>query len=257
MIEQILLTSSKHQSYRRAAQIVMLEFFGYDINKVDVIWALHRDYHSEQEVIDSFVEMGAKHVAEYPNKYAENHPYRSHSHSAMEAKARAFVRIIETGKNTIILEDDHYLIMQEPILSEKLKNLHECVSEKIGVVQLNNRGATRNSSDPYPIAKATDITRGCYRSSHTALYVTPYGAEKLLDFIRDPATREDIENALPKELGNEDWVFSVLHPEQFVFSSTYIQGDCIGLRYTRMGIDNRRTEENMQTLENILERFRL
>lgn len=249
MIAQIHIISCEHQSYRRAAQVVMLEYFGYDLDKVEVIWGLHLDYHSIDKVMQSFADMGVDRVKNITLK----HPTRHYGLSAQEAHVRSLTRIIETQKNTIVLEDDHYLIMPHGELYRKLENLEEVAN--IGVVQLQNRGKY-NDVPRKPVAGATDFMRGSCRSSHTALFITPYGAEKLLDFMRT-GKEFSMENGLPGELRNEPWVFSTLNPRQFIFSSKHIQGRGIGHLYTLHGVTHRRTYKSMQEDDEVIDKFRL
>ena len=258
MIEQVHIISCEHQNYRRAGQLAMLDYFNYNLNIVEVIWGMHRDYHSEEEIVQSFVQMGAKHVANYSKEFPSNHALRQWSLSSWEVHMRSLVHIVENQKKTIVLEDDHYLTMDRQALSEILHRLQKAIKTEIGVVQLQNRGKKLNHLPVQPIEGAEDFMHGSVRSSHTALFITPYGAEKLLEYLRDPKTPQSIENGLPRLLHDKKWVFSTIEPSHFVFPSRVLCGDCIGMKYTQHPeMTNRLTEENVQRNMSIIEKYKL
>ena len=266
MVERILIISCEHQPYRRAAQVAMLERFGYhthkarDWDRVDIIWGMHRDYHSEDAIIESYEQMGVMHVRGYKDTFPPEHPVRQHCESVCEAIARALVRVLETGENTIILEDDHYLVMRREALSERLSAL-DAVVGNVGVVQLHSQlnDTVKNDLPETPIVGAEDFIRGSVRSSHAATFVTPSGAEELLAYIRNPETPNSIENGLPRALHAEPWLYSVYYPkvDAYVFKSTYIQGESIAVIKTQRGLSNRRTPEQVAEQLHTIDYFRL
>lgn len=258
MIEQVHIISCEHQNYRRAGQLAMLDYFNYKLDMVEVIWGMHRDYHSEEEIVQSFVQMGAKHVANYSKHHPPNHSVRNWSNSVCEVHMRSLVHIVQNQKNTVVLEDDHYLCMDRRALSDKLHGLQKTVDTEIGVIQLQNRGKKANDLPIQPIEGAEDFMCGSVRSSHTALFITPYGAEKLLEYLRDPKTPQSIENALPRLLHDKKWVFSTIEPSHFVFPSRVLCGDCIGMKFTQHpNMKNRLTKEQVERNMSIIEKYKL
>ena len=181
-----------------------------------------------------------------------------YSLSNTETKMRALTRIIETEKNTIMIEDDHFLIIHRCKLLNKLQNLIEKADTPVAVVQLFPR--RRVTDHPVlPIPGAEDFEHGCYGQGHHMLFVTPFGAEKLLEFMRDPNTPLSIENGMAKYLHSEPWIYSVV-PEQkynFVQQLKCVQGNSIGTLLTQSGESIRRTDEQIERELGIIERFKL
>ena len=251
MIEQILIGSCEHQRYRRAAQLAMLEHFMYPIEIVEIIWGWHANYHDSSVYRDSLKNMGAK-------SFSARSLRHKYSLSNTETKMRVLTRIIETEKNTIMIEDDHFLIIHRCKLLNKLQNLIEKADTPVAVVQLFPR--RRVTDHPVlPIPGAEDFEHGCYGQGHHMLFVTPFGAEKLLEFMRDPNTPLSIENGMAKYLHSEPWIYSVV-PEQkynFVQQLKCVQGNSIGTLLTQSGESIRRTDEQIERELGIIERFKL
>ena len=251
MIEQILIGSCEHQRYRRAAQLAMLEHFMYPIEIVEIIWGWHANYHDMSVYRDSLKNMGAK-------SFSARSLRHKYSQSNTEMKMRILTRIIETEKNTIMIEDDHFLIIHRCKLLNKLQNLIEKADTPVAVVQLFPR--RRVTDHPVlPIPGAEDFEHGCYGQGHHMLFVTPFGAEKLLEFMRDPNTPLSIENGMAKYLHSEPWIYSVV-PEQkynFVQQLKCVQGNSIGTLLTQSGESIRRTDEQIERELGIIERFKL
>ena len=252
MIEQILIGSCEHQRYRRAAQLAMLEYFRYPISIIDVIWGWHADRHDPSTYRDSLEKMGGKSVSE------DTSPHVKYAQSNVEVKMRMLTRIVQTEKNTIMIEDDHFLIISRYELTEKLRNLIKKVDREVAVVQLFPR--RRVIDHPIePVLGAEDFEHGCYASGHHMLFVTPHGAEKLLELMRDPDTPLGLESGIPQYLNNEPWIYSVL-PERkrdFVKSLMCIQGASIGTLKTQTGIQRYRTDEQIKREAQIIEHFKL
>ena len=251
MIEQILITSCEHQRYRRAAQLAMLEHFMYPIEIVDVVWGWHADLHDPSTYRDSLRKMGAGY-------FNDNTPRFRYTQSNSETKMRILTRIIETGKNTIMIEDDHFLIIPKHELTEKLHNLIKKVETEVAVVQLFPR--ERVTDHPViPIPGAEDFEHGCYGRGHHMLFVTPYGAKKLLEFMRDPTTPLSIENGIAECLYNESWIYSVLPSQKrhFVKPLKCIQGESVGTLLTKSGESIRRTDDQIKREKGIIEHFKL
>ena len=250
MVEQILIGSCEHQRYRRAAQLAMLEYFRYPIEMIDVAYGYHADFYDTSIVIDSLKNMGMK-----PRPLTPRYKYNI---SVTELKARMLTRIIETGKNTIMVEDDHCLVISKYDLNNKLRNLTKKVDISPEVIQMYPR--KRNIDHPViPIPEAEDFEHGCYGGGHLMLFITPFGAEKLLEFMRDPKTPLSLENGMAKFLGNEPWIYSVV-PDQkrnFVKSLEYIEGESIGIMLTKTGQSIRRTDERIERSKRIIEHFKL
>lgn len=251
MIRQILIRSCEHQHYRRAGQLAMLDLFGYSLEIVDVVWGLHADYHSKEEIMESMLKMDA------PQKILQ---YSSsvYSFSADELMMRTLVRVQETQKNTLIIEDDHYLIMNRKLFEEKLRKLEKVVGKNFGVIQLQNRGQYTGKMPIVPIEGAEDFMRGSVRSSHTMLFVTPHGADMLLEYLRNPTTPMSIENGLPAFLYDKDWVFSTIEPEKFVHPSRVLHGESIGVKHTLdPNLKDRANQKSIDRHKHILEYYKL
>ena len=250
MIEQILIGSCEHQRYRRAAQLAMLEHFKYPIEIVDVVWGWHADLHDPSTYRDSLRKMGAGYFNSIPR-------YR-YTQSNAEVKMRMLTRIIETEKNTIMIEDDHFLIMPRHELLRKLQNLINKAGTPVAVVQLFPR--KRVIDHPVlPIPGAEDFEHGCYGHGHHMLFATPDGAKKLLEFMRDPNTPLSIECGMAKYLYNRSWIYSVVpsQKQHFVQSLNCIQGESIGTLLTRTSEDIRRTDKVIERQLSIIEKYKL
>ena len=250
MIEQILIGSCEHQRYRRAAQLAMLEYFRYPVEITDVVWGWHADYHDASVYQDSLKNMGVD--------YFSTSSRLRYSQSNTELKMRMLTQIVETGKNTIMVEDDHFLIMSKSKLNEKLRNLKRKAGTSVEVVQLFPRA--RVIDQPVlPIPEAEDFEHGCYGQGHLMLFVTSSGAESLLDFLRDSKTPLSLENGMAQCLYNQSWIYSVV-PDQkqhFVKNLDCIQGESIGTLLTKTGESIRRTEERIEKERSIIEHFKL
>ena len=251
MIEQILIGSCEHQRYRRAAQLAMLEHFNYPVEIVDVIWAWHADFHDPSTYIDSLEKMG---VGNYQHRY----PRDKYPLSNADVKMRMLTRIVETEKNTIMIEDDHFLIIPRDELLEKLCNLFRRARTKVAVVQLYPR--RRVIDHPVvPILGAEDFEHGCWGTGHHMLFVTPYGAEKLLECMREPKIPPSLENGMARYLNNKSWIYSVV-PDQkghFAQSLKCIQGESCGTLITKIGESIRRSDEQIKRELSIIEHFKL
>lgn len=252
MIDEILIISCEHQRYRRAANLAFLEFYGYELKIVDVIWGMHANEHTKEEINDSLHRMIGR---RYPERMDDKtHVY---AESAAEVYIRALAHITETRKNTLILEDDHFLTIEGTLLTQRLEQLNNAVGN-IGVVQLYSRGPKKSDRPEIAIPGAEHFMRGSVRSSKVCNFWTPTGAEKYLEIQKHTNGKISPENALYDF--NEDWIFSTLHPEQYAFSCGYIEGDSIGYYYaknTEPGKKARRTPRQMETAINTIERFKL
>lgn len=252
MIDQILIGSCEHQRYRRAAQLAMLEYHRYPLRIIDVVWGKHADYTDAAVILDSLRGMGAVSLRT-DLKYV-------YSSSNTELKMRMLHRIMETAKNTIMIEDDHFLIIDYKTLCKKIKRLSDRIGTELGVINLFPRGANRVSDQPViPIAGADDFEKGCWSSGHHMLFVTPYGAERLLAYMKDPTTpTTSLENAW-KHLLDKDWIYSAIPDKKrlFVKSLSCIQGKSIGTRLTETGQEIRRTADQMERQERYIEHFKL
>ena len=251
MIEQILIGSCEHQRYRRAAQLAMLEYFMYPINIVDVFWGWHADYHDASMYQDSLRKMGVDYFNDKTPRYR-------YTQSNVETKMRMLTHIVETDKNTIMIEDDFFLVMLRQELAQKLQNLIKVVDTSVEVVQLYNR--TRVIDKPVkPVFDAEDFEQGCYAQGHTLIFVTPSGAEKLLAFMRDSSTPLSLENGMAESLHNEDWIYAVVPDQKHKYGKMLkcIQGDSIGTRLTQTGESIRRTDEQIKREKRIIEHFKL
>ena len=252
LIEQILIGSCEHQRYRRAAQLAMLEYFRYPVEITDVVWGWHADYHDASVYQDSLRNMGVDYFSVRTSSIIR------YSQSNTELKMRMLTQIVETGKNTIMVEDDHFLIMSKSKLNEKLRNLKRKAGTSVEVVQLFPRARVINQPI-LPIPEAEDFEHGCYGRGHHMLFVTPAGAEKLLEFMRDPNTLLSIENGMAKYLYDESWIYSVVptQKQHFVKSLKCIQGDSIGTLLTQSGESIRRTDEQIEREFRVIEHFKL
>ena len=259
MVEKVLFISCQ-QPYRRAAQIAFLEYFGYYTPKAkdaDVIYGMSPQTHTREEVIRSFEASGVTYVRRGQSEleWQPGREVRWYSEVMGEVIARALVRVLETGKNTIILEDDHYLVMRREALSERLSAL-DAVVGNVGVVQLHSQlnDTVKNDLPETPIVGAEDFIRGSVRSSHSAFFVTPSGAEQLLAYIRDPETQHSIENGLPRALHAKPWLYSVYYPKvsDFIFKTYCLQGDnCMS------ALLGRANDRELRSHRYFIEKFRL
>ena len=259
MIEQILITSCEHQSYRRGAGLAFFEYFGYDLNIIDIVWGLHGDYYSAEEIntaMESIIGRPFEDAYQFP-----------HDISCHEAYLRGIQTVINTNKNTILMEDDHYLIVPAKELNNKLENLDriaKTMDRKIGVVQLHTVG-NHNGQPEIPIPGAEDFCFGSTRGSRTANFWTPHGAALYMEaMLSGRSGSVNPENDLPLRLYAEPWVFSIYNPDdtgghigKFVFRNKWLDGDSLGYRFTKEGIEKRRSPERMAQNEMILEKFKL
>ncbi len=255
MIEQILIGSCEHQRYRRAAQLAMLENYRYPLDIVDVVWGWHADFYDISIYLDSLDKMGAGYVKKSKSIHLLQHKY---SLSNNEVKMRMLVRIVETELNTIMIEDDHFLNILMYDLTAKLNNLMKKASTDVEVVQLYPRSRVID----YPvkaIAEAEDFEHGIYSTGHHMLFVTPQGAENLLQFMRSPKTPLGIENGMVQYLQEESYIYSVVPSKknEYVKSLKCIQGMSAGSLITKSGEAIRRTDEQIERDLYFIEHFKL
>ena len=261
MIDQIILTSCEHQRWRRAGAIAVMNYFGYTTDMIEVIWGLHADEIAMEKIVESFNEMGMDHNVESVAKRFRKDPY---GYSNFELKTRTLHYIRETGKRSIILEDDYYLVMPYGVLNSKLKNLCK-MAGPVHLINLWPRGTIKNDVPHFPIVGAEDFMRGCNKNGHCMLYVTPEGADAMLESLKEIhktkpylptefVLRQDNMCRLPS-------VFSAVLGDQagnpFGWKCNSLDGDSIGLRLTQSNISERRSPKQIATALDTIERFRL
>lgn len=252
MIDQILIGSCEHQRYRRAAQLAVLELLGYPLHIIDVVWGFHADYH------DSSAYHNILEAMNIPVHQKEKQRYR-YTQSNVAVKAEILSRIIASGKNTMMVEDDHVLKTPYTDLCDKINGLDISIKSKLGVINFYPRGSRYAAAPPIVcIEGAEDFEQGCWANGHHMVFITPYGAKQLLEFLREPSTPCSIEHGW-KFLGNKDWIYSVVPAQRscFVQELRCIQSDSIGTRLTQSGEDVRRTSEQIAQDYHIIRHFRL
>lgn len=253
MIEKVIINSCEHQRYRRAGLIALLEHFKYPASMIDVVWGLHADYHSKEEIHESLHKNGIS-DAIIKTFHAEGDDYGT---SNTDAKIRCLIKIIEDNENTLICEDDHYPIIDRHQLSAEIYQLNKVTEEQLGVIQVYGRGNPINDISEEPIPGAINFMRGCNRSGHHLFFVTPFGAKKLLEYLRDPKTNGAIENALPRKLSESKWLFSTIDPKRYGNHLQSLEGNSIGVRLTEINVERRRTEGRIAYVKDVIERFKL
>lgn len=250
MIEQVLIISCEHQSYRRAANLAFLEYYKYPIDIIDIVWGMHANYFDVDLLNSSLRNMIGR---DFKNNVEKE---EKHGISATEAYIRALTKVVSDNKNTLILEDDHFVLVSLHDLNGKLIQLSRIVD--IGVVQLHSRGQKLNDLEEVLVTE--DFIQGSVRSSKVCNFWTPEGAKKFLTAIQSEKIGVSPENTLPCHLYDRNWVFSARNPDKYrkyAFHCKYLDGDSIGYYYTISGYQERRTEKQVKQSISIIEKFKL
>ena len=263
MIDNILVISSEHQPYRRAAQIAACELGKYPIDRLKIIWANHRHHHSENELIEMIAEHGLENYREVLNINTPEWDFRHYYLSIFEANVRTFRTCVDTNTYAIILQDDFLLKIPYEDIAEKIEQLLNVVGEQV-FLQLDYsydsyQHEWENRDDSIrPVKGTLDFVHGCLGASEHALYVTPQGAARMLHYLSTTEHMESVESHLPRHLYNADWVYSALRPETFVHHASALQGDSIGVWHNKQNfLPNREPQGAEAKQMGIIEKYKL
>lgn len=219
--EKVVVTSCEDQWYRRCSQIGILEALGFPIIEKDlyhVIWAKPFDDCGEEALIAFLVDMGFenwKDVAKFP----ESSVMRHYDLSLIEVQIRGLQYCLETNQKILLLQDDVWFTKKFNDIYAPLQHLVNVTAETdpVGICQLDYgadpegrysvaRGQTRTVRGGMP-----EFWQGSMGQSTAAIFLTPYGAERILAFLKTAkdASLTTLEVMPPLFWYNEPWMYTV------------------------------------------------
>ena len=218
--DKVVSISLENQWYRRCAQISILEVLHFPMldGLYHVVWAKNFEECGQEPIVASLVDMGFKHweqILSNPNSVSTH--IRYHDLSLFEAQMRALQYCLETEQNILLIADDVYFTQTYSEIKKALHNLVEVTKKTqapVGVCQLTY-GADPNGK--YSKARAhvktplesREFLQGVMGQSTSALFVTPFGARKVLNFLKkEGAPIEVLEVMPPLYWYSKKWMYT-------------------------------------------------
>ena len=238
--KKVVVTSLEDQWYRRCAQISILEALHFPITQKDlyhVIWAKPFKEVGAEPLVASLVDMGFTHWQKIlePGAISEKHMIKYYDLSLFEVQMRALQYCLGTDQNILLLADDIYFTIDYQTLSGMLHRLvdtTEKLNAPVGFCQLTYGADPDNRHTEahrhITVHRETrNFLQGVLASGAAALFVTPYGAQQVLRFLKDPESRIDTLEVMPPLYWyDKTWMYTVAQRD-LVRSITAMNGESI------------------------------
>ncbi len=218
--EKVLATSCEDQWYRRASQIGALEALEFPVHEdiYEVVWVKPYGEYSTEELLVSFEELGFDAWKEVLNLDDAN-IMKYWDLSLLEVQIRGLLRCVDVQKNVLLISDDVRFTKTYHDLYNILNSLVNATRDtpnRVGICQLDYgvdpHGAySKARSYAHNVVPGpSEFFQGVLGQSVSALFVTPYGAEKVLAFLRNPPRLTTLEVMPPLYWYKEDWMYTIV-----------------------------------------------
>ena len=194
MIDKMLVLTSDHQYYRRSGLLATLRVADAPIENLDFLFSYHSNDYSDAALLGKFKEIG------YNLQWQSTDKVMACDLSRILMERIVLKKIVEGQTRTLYMHDDFHFNIKYAQFIEELEQLAAVVDDDIDIISFINRKrdvdrdkmkfGEKKPPILTPVEGAEKFVYGCPYDNGGVYFISPKGAQRLLDEIPDDSPNE-------------------------------------------------------------------